>query len=171
VYGYKNSNYEAIYSYALTDRITEITPIREIRDIMRVLEACLIEKGYQAELEASLEGKSGEKRDFDIVATKDVRTIIIDVSPWGKDEDMTVLLGKKMDLGPSETILVSIVESEKLFQLGGIYGIKVVNGRDPTLRESFLGYLDGLEVVEKPTRSQFRSPFRRREKAVSESAA
>jgi transposase-like protein len=153
IYDYKNSQYQLVYTYSLTDKITELTPIREVRDVLRSVESILLEKEYEVELEGMFEGKSGEMRPFDLIATRGKDKLVLDISSWGKEQDLMNLLGKKMDIDPRSTILVDITGSEKMIQLADIYKIKVFNAQDPLMAQSFREYIDVLNAPKKETKS------------------
>jgi hypothetical protein len=153
IYDYRNSLYISIYTYTLTDKITEITPLREVRDVLRSIESTLTEKEYTVQLEGMIEGKSGEMRFFDMVANKGKDQLVLDVSSWGKEQDLMNLLGKKMDIEPKATIIVDITGSEKMMQLGDIYKIKVFNAQDPFMMQAFKEYIDILNAPKKETKS------------------
>jgi DNA-directed RNA polymerase subunit RPC12/RpoP len=151
IYDYKNSLYNIQYYYNLTDKIMEITPIRQTRHILRTTESILNEHGYEVKLDGVIEGKSGEKRVLDIVAEKDEKMLLIDLSHWGKEEDILSLLGKKMDTDAEATIMIDISGNEKMKQLGEIYNIKTFNSIDPVFLKELSDYLSSLEVIpEKP---------------------
>ena len=135
--------------YTITDKITELLPIREIRETLRELEKLFMEKGYQVILEGTITGKSGEPQTLSVIAENPQYRFIIDISPWGKVENIITLLGKKMDLEPKEAILIDLSENNKLKQLEEIYKVKVESGKDNTYIEKIEEYIDSLiEPVE-----------------------
>jgi transposase-like protein len=164
VYDYKDSIYDLQYSYTLTDKITEITPIRQIRDVLRTVESIMLELGYEVKLDRILEGKSGEKRILDIVAEKSDNLFLIDLSHWGKEEDILSLLGKKMDLDAKATVLIDVSGTDTMNHLGEIYEIKVFNGKDPAFSQLFSDYMISFEEQEeKPKGFTFSGLLGRRE--------
>ena len=100
IYDYTNSIYTPTYTYQITDKITELLPIREVRETLRALELLFQERGYNVTLEGKLTGRSGEEKTLSVIAEKDPDLFIIDISPWGKVENIINMLGKKMDLEP-----------------------------------------------------------------------
>ena len=151
VYDYSNSYYMKTYTYNITDKITELLPVREIRKTLRDLEKLFTEKGYEVKLEETMTGKSGESHKLSLIADDLSNKFIIDISPWGKVENIVSLLGKKMDLEPTEAILIDLSEENRLKQLEDIYKVKVWSGKDTTYIEKIGEYLDSLKhpVVEK----------------------
>lgn len=159
IYDYTNSIYTKLYSYTLTDKITELIPVREIRETLRTLEAAFVEKEYEVELEGVLVGKSQEEKILSLIARKEPETIIIDISPWGKQENIITLLGKKMDLEPQEAIMIDLSEENKLAPMEDIYKIKVYHGKDPELSTKISSLIDELNPIPREPR-RFFSPKR-----------
>ena len=153
IYDYTNSIYLKIYSYKTTEKITDLLPIREIRETLRDLEKIFTENGYEVKLEEPLTGKSGEPHMLSVFAEKAPDRIILDISPWGKVENLVTLLGKKMDLEPKEAIMIDLSEDNILKPLEDIYKVKVWSGKDPTYIEKIGEYLESLKtpVEEKKT--------------------
>ena len=163
-YDYTNSIYPLTFTYRITDKITELLPVREIRETLRALEALFVEKGYEVTLEGTLIGKSGEEKPLSVIASNNPDLFIIDISPWGKVENIINLLGKKMDLEPKEAIIVDLSDEHKLQPLESIYKVKVVNGKDPTYIEKLGEYLDKLNEPVEEKKTFFSSMFDRTRK-------
>jgi hypothetical protein len=165
---FKDSTYEQLFSYKVTPKIMELKPIRAIRDALRLSESILLEKGYQVELTGTAEGKSGEPREVDILARDDGRVFIIDISEWGKEEDLISLLGKKMDLEPKAAILLDLSRSEKIIQKGQVYDIKAFDAKEPEFKEKFTEYIESFSktVRKEEPRGFFSRLFGRREEPV-----
>jgi hypothetical protein len=147
----------------VTPKIKELKPMRAIRDALRLSESILLEKGYQVELNRTIAGKSGEPREVDIIAKDDGKTFILDMSEWGKEEDLINLLGKKMDVEPKAAILLDLSRSEKILQQSEVYDIKAFNAKEPEFEEKFSEYVDSFnETVEEEARGFFSRLFGRR---------
>jgi rubrerythrin len=150
-FDYRNSVYAIQYSYNLTDKIMELIPLRQIREILRTTESILVEYGYEVELDGVIEGKSGEKRVLDILAEKDENILLIDLSHWGEEEDILSLLGKRMEVDAKAALMIYMSGIEKMKQLGEVYRIETFNSNDLDFSEQFSDYLRSLEVIpEKP---------------------
>ena len=149
IYDYTNSIYTLTYTYRVTDKITELVPVREIRKYLRALEGVLLEYNYDVTLEGKLKGKSGDEKSLSIIAEKPDERIIIDISPWGKADNIINMLGKKMDLEPKAAIVVDLSEEHLLQPLEDIYKVKVITGKDPSYLDKFTEYIESLsEPVE-----------------------
>jgi hypothetical protein len=122
----------------------------------------MLELGYEVKLDGILEGRSGEKRILDIVAEKEGNLFLFDLSPWGKEEDMLSLLGKKMDLEAKATVLIDVLGTDKMNHLGEIYKIKVFDGKDPAFSHQFSDYMITFEELkEKPKGFSFSDLLKR----------
>ncbi|MFC1803141.1 hypothetical protein ACFL0D_04140 [Thermoproteota archaeon] len=161
IFDYTNSIYNIIHTYNTTPQITELLPVREIRETLRTMESVFLENEYNVELEGMLVGKSKEEHTLSIIAEKNKDTILVDISPWGKVENFTNLLGKKMDLDPKAAIMIDLSEEEKLTPMEEIYNIKVFNGKDLELSQKLRDYIIGLETPEEP-KGFFESFFEKR---------
>ena len=162
IFDYTNSIYEIIYTYTTTLQITELLPVRETRETLRTIESVFLENEYNVELEGILVGKSEEEHTLSINAEKNDDKIIIDISPWGKVENFTNLLGKKMDIDPKAAIMIDLSEDETLTTLEDIYNIKVLNGKDPELSQKLRDYIIELETPEEKPKGFFESFFEKR---------
>ena len=157
-----NSIYKIIYTFNTTPQITELLPVREIRETLRTIEAVFLENEYNVELEGFLVGKSEEKYTLSIIAEKNEGKIIVDISPWGKVDNITNLLGKKMDLEPKAAIMIDLSEEETLSPMENIYNIKVLNGKDPELSQKLSAYLIELEPPKDKPKSFLGTFFEKR---------
>jgi predicted RNA-binding Zn-ribbon protein involved in translation (DUF1610 family) len=156
IYDYTNSIYKKIYTYTTTKKITELVPVREIRETLRKMEKVFLELEYAVELEGKLFGKSNEEHILSVIAVKEDKKIIVDISPWGKVEDIVNLLGKKMDISPKSAILVDLSEESIHAPLEEIYNIKVLDGKNPGLEKLLKEYIEFLEApVEKEKKGFF----------------
>jgi DNA-directed RNA polymerase subunit RPC12/RpoP len=153
IYDYTNSIYPLTYTYRITDKITELIPVREVRETLRALEKLFQEREYTVTLEGTLTGKSGEEKLLSVIAEKNPDLIILDISPWGKVDNLINLLGKKMDIEPKTAVMIDLSEENKLKPHEEIYKIKVLSGKDPTYIEKLGEYLDSLDepIEEKKT--------------------
>jgi len=154
---YLEAIYEKLPSYELTEKVDELAPNRFETDSLRHIEKILIERGYNVELGAKLVGKSGIEQSFDIVARKGNNVILLDASPWGNQNDLISLLGKKMDIDSKSVILLDLAGNPNLASLGKPYSITVLDGRDEKYRETLIGLLEGAGKDEDDKR---RSPLR-----------
>ena len=171
IYDYTNSIYTKLYSYTLTDKITELIPVREIRETLRTLEAVFVEKEYEVELEGTMVGKSQEEKMLSLIAQKEDETIIVDISPWGKQENIITLLGKKMDLEPKTALMIDLSETNLLAPMEDIYKVKVFHGRDPELVIKISSFIDELNPPKRESRGLFGSRREQRTEPITEPEA
>jgi hypothetical protein len=131
--------------------------------MIRIIEEILQESNFQVELQKQLTGKSGEIRNFDISAEKNNKKLVIDISSWGNKEDLTKLLGKKMDIDVESTILIDISGKNSLESMGKVYGIKIFNGRNDDFEELFKKYLTSILIEKQESKGFFSSLIKKEE--------
>jgi hypothetical protein len=99
-------------------------------------------QGFQATVQAKIEGASKTVHTFDLLAEKGEIRLVIDISPSGRAEDITILLGKKVDVKPTGALLLVSFNMESLKPLGEVYGITIVDATTgKALEENLLAYL------------------------------
>lgn len=157
VFNFRQASYEKLYNYVLTNKIEELIPSRAIRDILRTIESQLIEKNFQVELNGQITGKTGEIREFDLIAERNNQKMVLEISSWGKKEDILNLLGKKLDVDAKSTVMVDLSGNNTLDELGKVYNIKTFNGKDPEFIESFLEYIKTMFVIRQESKGLFDS--------------
>lgn len=146
-FNYRTAGYEKIYAYEIPEQVLEILGrIPQINMVLNPLEAALAEKGYKVERDVWLEGLSGGKHEFDIIALKDLGLVVVDISIGGSQDDVVSLLGKKMDVNPDLAVLIDMSGSEEVSALGKVYNILVLNGKDANLEKAFIDHIDGLKI-------------------------
>jgi transposase-like protein len=164
IYDYTNSIYSLIYTYQTTPKITELLPVREIRETLRALEALFLEREYAVTLEGKLIGKSGEEKQLSVIAEKPGNLVIVDISPWGKPDNIINMLGKKMELEPKAAIIVDLSDENTLLPLEDIYKIKVVSGKTPEYITKIGEYLSSLMAPMEEKKTFLGSMFERQQK-------
>lgn len=157
VFNFRQASYEKLYNYVLTNKIEELIPTRAVRDILRAIETQLIEKNFQVELNGQLTGKTGEIREFDLIAEKNNNKMVLDISSWGKKDDILNLLGKKLDVDAKSTVLIDLSGNNTLDELGIVYEVKTFNGKNPEFIESFLEYINKIFVIREESKGLFDS--------------
>ena len=146
LFNYRTARYEKLYSYEVPEEVIEaLGLVPELRSILQPLESALLEHGYAVERNGRLIGMSGGEHTFNLVARKEDRRIVVDISRRGEQRDIVSLLGKKMDVRPTSTVLIDMSGSSELSALGRVYDITVLNGRDLELKEKFSNHLDEIE--------------------------
>jgi rubrerythrin len=127
---YREASYEKLPSYELTDKIELLSPKRFERDALHQVEKIFSEKGYSVEIDGKIMGKSGVEQSFDLIARKDKKIILLDVSAWGRQTDLISLLGKKMDVDSQSIFLLDLGGNPNLSALAKPYNIVVLDGKD-----------------------------------------
>jgi len=146
IFNYMTARYERLYSYEIPEEVAEtIGLVPELRSILQPLESTLMEHGYTVERNGRLIGVSGGEHTFNLVASKGGRRIVIDISRRGEQRDIVSLLGKKMDVRPTSTVLIDMSGSTEISALGKVYDITVFDGKDVELRRKFSEHLDRIE--------------------------
>lgn len=152
IFDHTNSNYNTLFTYNTTSQIQDLLPIREIRETLRTMESVFLEHEYNVELEGKIVGKSNKEHTLSIIAEKDDDIIAVDISPWGKVENYTTLLGKKMDITPKDTIMIDLSEEHLLSTMEEIYDIKLFNGKESGFKDKISEYVLELEPQEEEPR-------------------
>jgi len=99
-------------------------------------------QGFQTIVQAKIEGASKTVHVFDLFAEKGETRLAIDISPGGRPEDVTILLGKKVDVRPTGSLLLVSSNKESLESLGKVYDITIIDAStEKALEESILAYL------------------------------
>jgi rubrerythrin len=137
---YRDAAYERLPSYELTEKTNGLTPMRFESDSLKQIEKLLTEKGYAVELDAKIKGKSGVEQHFSLAAKREGKTLLMDVSNWGKQIDIISLMGKKTDVESQSIILLDLTGNPDLEPLGKAYNITVLSGKDE-------GYLEKLSSL------------------------
>jgi predicted RNA-binding Zn-ribbon protein involved in translation (DUF1610 family) len=148
----KSSTFQEIkYTAVLSYRISEDILYKLAHELPIIESARLFfeQHGFTVKLRSQLAGASGVQSLFDVVAEKGAIQIAIDASLEGNKDDLVALLTKKMDVNPSQVLLLDLSRGEELQTLGKIYGIDVVSvGADQSLPEEakklFSGFVGGV---------------------------
>jgi rubrerythrin len=130
-FNYKESKYRPIYSYELTEKAyrigeTEINVDEVYAEIKKVLK----EYGFGVTEQAEIKGLSGSMHKISLLGEKEDNAIMVEVSTFGTSDELTALLGKKMDISNSYAIMIDTRGKEELLPLGKIYGIKIIDMRN-----------------------------------------
>lgn len=123
---HREAKYIKIYAYKIADETINIfskdLPLFDsVGEILR-------ENGFDTQFHAQLTGTSGVQHPFDIVAKRKGILLVADVSLTGDKNDAVSLLGKKMDVNPTESLLIDLSDGNELVSLGDVYGITILKG-------------------------------------------
>lgn len=140
---HKEAKYIKIYTYKIADKI--IDKFGRTLPLLETIGNTLREKGFTTRFHHQITGASGVKHPFDIVAEKGEARIVVDLSIAGDKSDAVSLLGKKIDVSPTKSLLIDLSDREELASLGKVYGITVVKGADKKkLEDDLRGLLTAL---------------------------
>lgn len=146
LFNYRTARYETLYSYEIPGQVAEaLGLVPELMSILQSIESALEEHGYIIERNGRLIGVSGGEHTFNLVAKKSGRRIVVDISRKGEQRDMVSLLGKKMDVRPTSTVLIDMSGSNEISALGKVYEIAVFDGKDLELKRRFSDHLHTIE--------------------------
>ena len=121
-----------LYSYTLSKSFNSDTVVlhEPYRELFRQL-------GFDVKSPGKLAGKSGLEYMFDIVATKDKKTMVLNVvysDVIVTDMPLVKMFGSVYDCTPTKAIFVAIPEAaESLNLLSNEYGITLLSGKEPKL--------------------------------------
>lgn len=135
-FNYQEAKYIKIYAYKITDET--INKFGRDLPLLETVGEILRENGFTIQFHTQITGVSGVQHTFDIVAKKGEVHLVIDVSLAGNKSDAVSLLGKKMDVNPTESLLIDLSDLEELTPLGKVYGITVFKGVDEKKLENAL---------------------------------
>ncbi len=129
----REAEFREIYSYSLSE---EVSPYVKKLNNLKVLAEVITAAGYEVHLIESIEGLSGSKHTFDIVAYKHEggkqRKIVIDLYESTSEVDGSLVISvfaKVLDTNPDMAIFVAIPSlSEVGRNLAKQYNIEVVEG-------------------------------------------
>ncbi|MCW3985866.1 MAG: hypothetical protein NWE91_05600 [Candidatus Bathyarchaeota archaeon] len=146
---HREAKYIKIYAY----KIAEETVNKFSKDLplYESVEEILREKGYDIQFHSQITGTSGVQHPFDIVAKKQDVLLVADVSLTGDKNDAVSLLGKKMDINPTECLLIDLSDREELLSLGKVYGITILKGGNEKQLKRKLR--DFLAILDSPTQT------------------
>jgi len=136
--------YRELKSYGIEEQVLDEIGIRG--SITERASKVLQGQGFRTMAQAKIEGVSKTEHVFDLFAEKGETRLAIDVSPGGRPGDVTVLLGKKVDVGPAGSLLIVSANKELLEPLGKVYGITIIDAStDKALEEDMLAYLGNVQ--------------------------
>ncbi|MCW3999256.1 MAG: hypothetical protein NWE93_03360 [Candidatus Bathyarchaeota archaeon] len=140
---YEDAKYIKVLAYKVNNAI--LSELTSEFPILERLNEFLEEKGFRVRLHDMVSGVSGTKSHFDLIANKDDRLIVIDVSIEGKKSDMVAFLAKKIDVNPTKALLLDLSGGNELTVLGKIYGIDVLGAKvDQDIPDDFKVLVDAL---------------------------
>ena len=153
---YQDAKYVKIFSYRITNEA--VKDLSRNLPIVEDVKDSLTRKGFDVQLHPQVKGASGVSHSFDLLAEKAGTRLAIDISIVGAKNDMISLLGKKVDVNPSEALIIDLSNLDELTTLGKVYGIKVFkaanNQEIPESLERFLTTFAEPETQEEPPETE-----------------
>jgi hypothetical protein len=143
-FSYQDAKYTKLVAYVIPKKTIDY--LGKDQTILENLIEIFQNNGFKTKLDAQITGASGVQHYFDLLAERGQVSIVIDVSVSGSKNDMISLLGKKVDINPTEAIIVDLSKSDELSLLSKVYNIivfKVTNKYDiPKYVSNFLKNLE-----------------------------
>jgi len=138
-FNHRESNYRAIYNYVLTKKAynlngQEIDNDMAIAEVQKILE----QLGYVTAKNDPIVGFSSGTHVFSLTGKKNSKVLLFDIAPLGGIDELTKLLGKKMDIENSTAVFLDTKGNKEIVSLGQVYGINVVDLTDG----NWLNYLN-----------------------------
>jgi hypothetical protein len=141
---HREAKYIKIFAYKIANET--INKFSKDLPLFDSVEEILREKVFDIQFHAQLTGKSGVQHPFDIVAKRKNILLVADVSLTGDKNDAVSLLGKKMDVNPTEALLIDLSDHKELLSLGKVYGITILKGgNEKQLKRELRNFLDILD--------------------------
>ena len=150
---YQEAKYIKIFSYKIADET--LRGFQKELPILKNVKKALVDNGFKVQLQAKITGSSGVQCPFDVLAEKNAVRLVIDISTTGDKNDIIALLAKKVDVNPTEAIMIDLSNLDALASLGKVFGIvvfKTTIGQNlPDGFQSFLVSLSPKDKMRKAT--------------------
>jgi len=139
-FNHKRARYEKLYAYRLTDRSKKTSSKPETLKLIREMEKALREEGFSVETPGEVMGQSDVMQEFNILAQRDGKVLVVDVSD-GERKDLISLLGKKIDVEADMAALVDLSGNISQSELAENQNIALLNADHDNLQERLLEYV------------------------------
>lgn len=127
-FNHKESNYRAIYNYELTQKASDLMGQEiDIDTVITRVQELLKQKGYITAKNDEIVGFSSSTHEFSLTGKKNSKVLLFDVANLGGNDELTMLLGKKMDIENSTAVLLDTMGNKEIVSLGQVYGINIVD--------------------------------------------
>lgn len=144
---HREAKYIKIYAYKIADET--ISKFGKDLPLYESVEEILREHGFDPQFHAKIEGASGVQHPFDITAKREKALLVIDVSLSGDRNDAVSLLGKKMDVNPTKSLLIDMSNRKELASLGKVYDMTILEGaNEKKLKSKLRSFLTSLTSTE-----------------------
>jgi hypothetical protein len=163
-FNFKNSRYEKLISYQITQKGLDVSPQHAIKGIQKVIQDILESTGLKVTIEGEVSGESLGEHIFDIVARSpkgpdnpEIEPILIvgDISLKGDPQDLITLFGKSMDIAPTSTFYVDMSGDVENNELKEKRNIEAFYGMSENFEVEFRGYLEELIPKKEEKKKRF----------------
>jgi len=136
---YQEAKYIKIFAYKIADE--KIIDFRRDLPILESIQKILTDKGFKVQLHPRIAGTSGVQHTTDVLAEKNETRLVIDMSITGNKNDMIALLGKKIDINPTATVIIDLSNLNELTMLEKVYNITVFKAKNDNFLNQFENFL------------------------------
>ncbi len=127
-FNFRESNYRAIHNYTFTEKAYKLLhKDTQIEPILEKIKNSLTQHGFSTTINDKIAGYSSSTHHFSLTGKKNNTVILFEVSKQGTNDELTMLLGKKMDIENSIAIFIDTIGKNELESLGQVYRINIVN--------------------------------------------
>lgn len=142
VFTYKEARYEPLYEYELTEEAKRTVAKGTIP--LSSIVSSLRETGFEVGLRQDIPGKSGAIHNFDVVARKEGKLVVANVTFEPREEDIIGLFAKKYDVDPTYTLLIALSPpSREQEAVSKAYGVKILSSvGSQAIAEQIISLLD-----------------------------
>lgn len=149
-FGHKESNYRPIHDYEPTERAVsllgkEVDTEAALDEAQRLLE----QHGFTARRNDEIVGYSSSTHRFSLTGRNPTRVILIEVAKLGTKDELTILLGKKIDIENGAAVFLNTNADNELISLGQVYGITIVNLKEENWANILNSWLEETTAKEK----------------------
>lgn len=99
----------------------------DIDTVITRVQELLKQKGYITAKNDEIVGFSSSTHEFSLTGKKNSKVLLFDVANLGGNDELTMLLGKKMDIENSTAVLLDTMGNKEIVSLGQVYGINIVD--------------------------------------------
>jgi len=130
-FNHKESYYRPIYDYELTQKAWDTVENKIDKNaVIKKVQELIEQRGYMSSKNDEIVGFSSSAHEFSLTGKKGSKVILFDVASLGINDELTQLLGKKMDIENSTAIFLDTTGNKEIVSLGQVYGINVVDLTD-----------------------------------------
>lgn len=149
-FNHRESNYHAIYDYELTQKAMDLMGNEiDTETVILKVQKLLENRGYSTAGNDILVGFSSSTHEFSLTGKKDSRVLLFDVAIIGGNDELTKLLGKKIDIENSTATFLDTKGNKEIVSLGQVYDINIVDLTEDSWINNVDNWLAGLEASDK----------------------